>query len=108
MVQVAAVSGAHIAASVRRPELHDRLQGLVPDGRVDVATPDQDAASAPYDVIVELVGGEDCLQRLTLLRSRGKVLVIGVQAGTTAPLRMSDLTLARPIDRHHYPRTLTC
>ncbi|MCP2257439.1 NADPH:quinone reductase [Streptoalloteichus tenebrarius] len=95
MVQVAAVSGAHVVASVRRPELHDLVTGLVPDGRVDVVTPDQEAAHAPYDVIVELVGGEDCLERVALLRSRGKVLVVGVQAGTTAPLRMFDLMLAR-------------
>ncbi|MER6378883.1 zinc-binding dehydrogenase [Streptomyces sp. NPDC001250] len=95
MVQVAAVSGAHTVASVRRPELHDRVKALAADGRVDVVTPDQEAAHAPYDVIVELVGGADCLQRVALLRSRGKVLVVGVQAGTTAPLRMFDLMLAR-------------
>lgn len=95
MVQVSAVSGAHTVASVRRPELHDRVKALAPDGRIDVVTPDQETAHAPYDVIVELVGGQDCLQRVALLRSRGKVLVVGVQAGTTAPLRMFDLMLAR-------------
>ncbi|MFF0524067.1 hypothetical protein ACFYTC_35680 [Actinomadura nitritigenes] len=57
MVQVAAVSGAHVTASVRRPELHARVKALAPDGRADVVTPDQEAAHAPYDVIVELVGG---------------------------------------------------
>lgn len=46
-------------------------------------------------MIVELVGGEDCLQRFALLRSRGKILVVGVQAGTTASLRMFDLMLMR-------------
>ncbi|MEU0468199.1 zinc-binding dehydrogenase [Amycolatopsis sp. NPDC006131] len=95
MVQVAAVSGAHTVASVRRPELHHRVQALAPDGRIDVVTPDQESAHAPYDVIVELVGGDDCLRRIGLLRSRGKVLVVGVQAGSTAPLRMFDLMLAR-------------
>jgi NADPH:quinone reductase len=95
MVQVAVVSGAHAVASVRRPGLHDRVKAIVPAGRVDVVTPDQEAEYAPYDVIVELVGGEDCLRRIALLRSRGKVLVVGVQAGTTAPLRMFDLMLAR-------------
>ncbi|MFF4409537.1 alcohol dehydrogenase catalytic domain-containing protein [Streptomyces sp. NPDC001404] len=95
MVQVAAVSGAHVVASVRRAELHDRVKSLAPEGQLDVVTPDEEAAHAPYDVIVELVGGEDCLQRVALLRSRGKVLVVGVQAGTTAPLRMFDLMLAR-------------
>ncbi|TVT55835.1 zinc-binding dehydrogenase, partial [Amycolatopsis rhizosphaerae] len=95
MVQVAAVSGAHTVAGVRRPELHHRVRALAPDGRVDVVTPGQEAAHAPYDVIVELVGGEDCLQRVALLRSRGKIVIVGVQAGATAPLRMFDLMLAR-------------
>jgi NADPH:quinone reductase len=86
MVQVAAVSGALTVASVRRTELHDRVKTLAPEGQGEVVTPDQEAAHAPYDVIVELVGGENCLQRVALLRSRGRVLVVGVQAGTTAPL----------------------
>lgn len=95
MVQVAAVSGAHTVASVRRAELHSRVKSLAPEGRLDVVTPGEEAVHAPYDVIVELVGGEDCLQRVALLRSRGRILVVGVQAGTTAPLRMFDLMLAR-------------
>jgi NADPH:quinone reductase-like Zn-dependent oxidoreductase len=96
MVQVAAVSGAHTVASVRRPELHDQVQALAPDGvQVDVVTPAEEARNGPYDVIVELVGGPDCLQRITLLRSRGKLLIVGVQAGATVPLQMFDLMLAR-------------
>ncbi|GES28836.1 hypothetical protein San01_13230 [Streptomyces angustmyceticus] len=46
-------------------------------------------------MIVELVGGQDSLQRVSLLRSRGKVLIVGVQAGATVPLRMFDLMLVR-------------
>ncbi|MGW9172268.1 alcohol dehydrogenase catalytic domain-containing protein [Streptomyces decoyicus] len=96
MVQVAAVSGAHAVASVRRPELHHQVKALAPDGtRVDVVTPADEAQHGPYDVIVELVGGQDCLQRVALLRSRGKVLIVGVQAGATVPLRMFDLMLVR-------------
>lgn len=60
-----------------------------------VVTPADEALHGPYDVIVELVGGQDCLQRVALLRSRGKSLVVGVQAGATVPLRMFDLMLVR-------------
>jgi NADPH2:quinone reductase len=96
MVQVAAVSGAHTVASVRRSELHDQVKALAPDGaNVDVVTPADEPRNGPYDVIVELVGGPDCLQRITLLRSRGKLLIVGVRAGATAPLQMFDLMLAR-------------
>ncbi|WP_233576290.1 alcohol dehydrogenase catalytic domain-containing protein [Saccharopolyspora rhizosphaerae] len=96
MVQVAAISGAHTVASVRRPELHDEVTALAPDGtHVDVVTPADEARHGPYDVIVELVGGQDCLDRVSLLRSGGTVLVVGVQAGATVPLRMFDLMLVR-------------
>ncbi|WP_336054455.1 alcohol dehydrogenase catalytic domain-containing protein [Streptomyces sp. CA2R101] len=96
MVQVAAVSGAHTVASVHRPALHHRVTSLAPDGaRVDVVTPADEARHGPYDVIVELIGGDDCLQRVGLLRSRGTILIVGVQAGATVPLRMFDLMLVR-------------
>ncbi|MFE3648890.1 alcohol dehydrogenase catalytic domain-containing protein [Streptomyces sp. NPDC059101] len=96
MVQVAAASGAHVVASVRRPELHDRVRELAPTGgTVEVVVPGEEGAGAPYDVVVELVGGEDCLRRVELLRARGRILVVGVQGGSIAPLRMFDLMLAR-------------
>ncbi|SHM79699.1 alcohol dehydrogenase catalytic domain-containing protein [Streptomyces yunnanensis] len=96
MVQVAAASGAHVVASARRPELHGRLKELAPAGSTaEVVLPGQEGGRAPYDVVVELVGGEDCLRRVELLRTRGKVLVVGVQGGAVAPLRMFDLMLAR-------------
>ncbi|MFJ5593853.1 alcohol dehydrogenase catalytic domain-containing protein [Streptomyces noursei] len=96
MVQVAAVAGARVVASVRRPALHDRVGQLAPvGGRVEVVVPAEEGERAPYDVIVELVGGEDCLRRVALLRARGKILVVGVQGGSVAPLRMFDLMLAR-------------
>ncbi|RJQ74471.1 zinc-binding alcohol dehydrogenase [Pseudonocardiaceae bacterium YIM PH 21723] len=91
MVQLAAVSGAHTVASVRRPELHDRVAAL----GAQVVTPDQEETQGPYDVIVELVGGPDCLHRIALLRSRGTVIIVGVQGGDTAPLRMFDLMVKR-------------
>jgi NADPH2:quinone reductase len=96
MVQVAAVSGAHTVASVRRSELHDQMKALAPNGaQVDVVTPADEARNGPYDVIIELVGGPDCLQRVTLLRTRGKFVIVGVPAGATVPLQMFDLMLAR-------------
>ncbi|WP_241779847.1 zinc-binding dehydrogenase [Streptomyces natalensis] len=96
MVQVAAASGAHVVASVRRTELHGRVKELAPAGStVEAVVPGQEGGRAPYDVVVELVGGEECLRRVELLRARGKILVVGVQGGTMAPLRMFDLMLAR-------------
>ncbi|KUL46065.1 zinc-binding alcohol dehydrogenase [Streptomyces sp. NRRL F-4489] len=96
MVQVAALSGARVVASVRRAELHARVRELAPAGSVvEVVAPGQEGGQAPYDIVVELVGGEECLRRVELLRTGGKILVVGVQGGAVAPLRMFDLMLAR-------------
>ncbi|KAA5836328.1 zinc-binding dehydrogenase [Saccharopolyspora hirsuta] len=96
MIQIAAISGADVVASVRRTELHDKVASLVPENdRLAVVTPDGEADCGPFDVIVELVGGDDCLDRVQLLRTGGRVLVVGVQGGMTAPLKMFDLMLKR-------------
>ncbi|MER7082618.1 NADPH:quinone reductase [Saccharopolyspora kobensis] len=92
MVQIAAVSGAEVVASARRTELHDRIAELAA-GQVEVIVPGEEAGQ--FDIIVELVGGESCLDRVELLRSGGRLLVVGVQGGTTAPLKMFDLMLKR-------------
>ena len=67
MTQVAAVSGAEVVvvASVRRPELHHRVGSL---GATHTVTPDQEAGHGPFDIIVELAGGADCLRRIGKVR----------------------------------------
>jgi NADPH:quinone reductase-like Zn-dependent oxidoreductase len=92
MTQIALVSGAGVVASVRRPELHDRVRSL---GAVETVTPDQEAEHGPFDIIVELVGGADCLHRISLLRTGGRYVIVGVQGGMTAQLPMFELMLRR-------------
>jgi NADPH:quinone reductase len=84
LLQVAAVCGADVVASVRRPELHERVKALPGGAALDVITPDQEAHSGSYDVIVDLVGGEDYLTRVTWLRPRGKLLMLGFLAPPAA------------------------
>ena len=96
MVQVALVSGARVVASVRRPELHDRVRSLASAGRtLDTVTPDQETRHGPFDIIIELVGGAECLHRIGLLRTGGTYVIVGVQGGKSAPLPMFDLMLRR-------------
>ncbi|MEV0084867.1 zinc-binding dehydrogenase [Saccharopolyspora sp. NPDC050642] len=96
MVQIAAVSGADVVASVRRTELHGKVAALPAEsGRLDVVTPEREIDHGPFDIIVELVGGDSCLDRVELLRTGGRLLVVGVQGGMTAPLKMFDLMLKR-------------
>jgi NADPH:quinone reductase len=98
MLQVAAVSGAHVIASVRRPELHEQVKALLAGAAADVITPAEEAQSGPYDVIVDLVGGEDYLNRVTWLRSRGTLLMAGILApppAAVSPLWLGALMLNR-------------
>ncbi|WP_409463186.1 alcohol dehydrogenase catalytic domain-containing protein [Amycolatopsis sp. GA6-003] len=89
MAQVAGLAGAEVVASVRRAELHAGVRELTP--RATVVTPDEEEDHGPYDVIVELVGGPDCLRRVRWLKPYGRILVIGVGAGEEVSLRLFDL-----------------
>ncbi|MBB1156138.1 zinc-binding dehydrogenase [Amycolatopsis dendrobii] len=93
MLQVAALAGADVVASVRRAESHAAVQALASDATV--VTPDQEEAHGPYDIVVELVGGKDCLRRVRWLNPYGRILVIGVGAGEETSLRLFDLMRAR-------------
>jgi NADPH2:quinone reductase len=96
MVQIASVTGAQVVASVRRSEPHEKVKSLVTErDRFTVVTPDGQSGHGPFDVIVELVGGADCLHRVSLLRTGGRFLIVGVQAVMTASLSMFALMLAR-------------
>lgn len=94
MTQIALVCGADVVASVRRRELHERVRSLA-EANLETVTPDQEAQHGPFDIIVELVGGADCLHRIGLLRTGGRYVLVGVQGGTTAPLPMFELMLRR-------------
>ena len=98
LLQVAALSGAEVVASVRRPELHERVKALLGGAALDVITPDQESRSGPYDVIADLIGGDDYLTRVTWLRPRGKLLMIGLLApppATVPPRWLGALMLNR-------------
>jgi NADPH:quinone reductase len=119
-VQLAVVCGASVVASVRDPQLHERVASL---GATAVA-PDEAAAHGPYDVVLELVGGPNLPGDLASLAPRGRIVVIGTGAGskttvdlgalmrTRATMRGSTLRsrapeekalLARELERHVLP-----
>jgi NADPH:quinone reductase-like Zn-dependent oxidoreductase len=64
-------------------------------GSIEAVTPDQEAEHGPFDIIVELVGGADCLHRIAQLRTGGTYVIVGVQGGQSAPLPMFELMLRR-------------
>ena len=119
-VQLAVACGASVVASVRDPQLHQRVASL---GATAVA-PDEASAYGPYDVVLELVGGPNLPDDLASLAPRGRISVIGIGAGskttvdlgtlmhTRATMRGSTLRsrapeekalLARELERHVVP-----
>lgn len=124
-VQLGAATGAHVVASVRRPERRAALAAL---GARQVIDPQESPDAGPYEVILELVGAPSLAAALPGLATGGRVVVIGVGAGARfeldllavmarrATLRGSTLRardrvgkaqVARAVDRHVLPLLAT-
>lgn len=82
-VQLAAVAGARVVATVRDPALHDAVRAL---GADVVTLPDAIADHGPYDVSLELVGAPGVEAVLAHLTTGARVVVIGVGAGARAQI----------------------
>ncbi|HEY5251639.1 MAG TPA: zinc-binding dehydrogenase [Acidimicrobiales bacterium] len=77
-VQLAAVAGAVVVASVRRPEHHDAVRAL---GATTAVEPEVALSSGPFDVALELVGASSLPGVLEALAVGGRIVVIGVSGG---------------------------
>jgi len=82
-VQLAAVAGARVVATVRNPDHHDAVRSL---GADVVALPDAVAEHGPYDVSLELVGAPGVEAVLPYLATGARVVVIGVGGGARAQI----------------------
>ena len=87
-VQLAAVAGARVVATVRNPDFHDQVRAL---GAHEVILPDQVGDHGPYDVSLELVGALGVEAVLPHLAHRAHVVVIGVGAGARAEVNLLGL-----------------
>lgn len=90
-VQLARATGARVVASVRDA---NRRAAVAELGAVAVA-PDATRDHAPYDVVLELVGGPNIATDLADLATGGRVLVIGTGAGRAAELDLGTLMARR-------------
>jgi NADPH:quinone reductase-like Zn-dependent oxidoreductase len=82
-VRLGLAAGARVTASARHS--HERLQALGADTDVHGA----------YDVILELVGGDNLAANLDRLATGGRIVVIGAGAGSRAELELGKLMRAR-------------
>jgi len=87
-VQLAALAGAHVVASVRDSARHEEVAAL---GAAEVVAPADVAEHGPYDVVLELVGAASLPSALDALALRGRVVVIGVGSGATVELDLMAL-----------------
>ena len=90
-VQIAAVSGARVLATVRTAALRERVALL---GATVIAPSELIAealAEGGADVILELVGAPNLDPDLSALAVRGRIVIVGTGAGTEATLDLRKL-----------------
>jgi NADPH:quinone reductase-like Zn-dependent oxidoreductase len=91
-VQLAALAGAHVTATVRNADRRDAVAAL---GAEAVLAPGDEGARAPYDVLLELVGAPSLTSALPHMAPWGRVVVIGVGGGGTIELELMRLMQRR-------------
>lgn len=77
-VQIAAVMGCEVVASVRSEALRERVRDL---GAALVVDPAEVGSHGPYDAVLELVGAANMATNLESLATGGRISVIGVGGG---------------------------
>ncbi len=91
-VQLAARAGAEVVATVRNPDLRDRVAEIgAACGSVEVCAPDEHGARGPFDVVLELVGGPNLAGDVEHLATGGRIAIIGVGGGARAELDLLGL-----------------
>jgi putative PIG3 family NAD(P)H quinone oxidoreductase len=87
-VQLGVAAGAHVTATVRNPELRDRVLEL---GAHDVVEPEGFERLGPFHVVLELVGAPNLPGDLQALAETGRIVVIGIGAGAKAEINLGAL-----------------
>jgi NADPH:quinone reductase len=90
-VQLAIAGGARVVATVRAPELRDRVANF----GCTVVPPAGFADHGPFDVVLELVGAPNFAADVSSLATGGRLVVIGVGAGARAELDLLELMSRR-------------
>jgi NADPH:quinone reductase len=91
-VQIAHLAGARVCAGVRSERLRAEVGRL---GADTVIPPGDFATHGPFDVILELVGAPNLAANLDALATEGRIVVIGVGAGSRAEIDLRALMARR-------------
>jgi NADPH:quinone reductase-like Zn-dependent oxidoreductase len=87
-VQLGKAAGATVTATVRNPDLRDKVTDLGADNVID---PEGFEEHGPYDVILELVGGPNMPGNFKSINTDGRIVVIGVGGGFKAEVNLLAL-----------------
>jgi len=87
-VQLGAVAGARVTATVRNPDARAAVAEL---GAELVVEPEGFAGHGPFDVVLELVGAPNVPDDVKALAMDGRIVVIGVGAGFKAEVNLLAL-----------------
>jgi NADPH:quinone reductase-like Zn-dependent oxidoreductase len=94
-VQIAAVSGARVLATVRSADLAGRVAAL----GADVVPPDELVEAAHErgraDVVLELVGAPNLARDFDALATKGRIVIVGTGAGDETPFSLRALMMRR-------------
>lgn len=99
-VQLGLLAGARVTATVRNPDLRDRVAALGravagDDAPLTVVPHDAWTDRGPVDVVLELVGGPNLADDVRALAPGGRIAIIGVGGGGRAELDLLALMGAR-------------
>ena len=86
-VQLGTMAGARVTATVRDEQAREQIGAL----EVKAIAPGGFECEGEFDVILELVGAPNFPGNLDALALRGRIVVIGVQAGATIELDLRML-----------------
>jgi putative PIG3 family NAD(P)H quinone oxidoreductase len=90
-IQIARAAGARVTATVRNPDMRDRVGEL----GAKVIAPEGFGEHGPFDVILELVGAPNLAENVNALSIGGRITVIGIGAGAKGELHLGALMAKR-------------
>ncbi|WP_409055309.1 NAD(P)H-quinone oxidoreductase [Streptomyces sp. SYP-A7185] len=93
-IQVAKALGARVVTTVGGPDKAVRARELGADVALDHRSEDF-TEHGPYDVILDVVGGDYLERNVKSLAVDGRLVVIGLQSGLEGKLNLADLVFKR-------------